>query len=103
MNYVVSATWIARADVEPEVAAALRELAAHTRMEPGNLAYIPYHDPADPTRFGIFEVYTDENAFAAHLDSPHFHQFAVGRALPLLDHRGRETFRTLIALPEHRK
>ena len=34
--------------------------------EPGNLRFDVLRDPADPTRFLIYEVFVDETAAAAH-------------------------------------
>jgi (4S)-4-hydroxy-5-phosphonooxypentane-2,3-dione isomerase len=92
---VLQAVWIATPGAEQAVQDALRELAEHSRGEPGNLAYIPYRDPDDPTYFGILEVYADEEARDAHLNSPHFRELALGIAIPLLAERRRHSYHTL--------
>jgi quinol monooxygenase YgiN len=33
-------------------------------------------DPAEPRRFILYEIYDDEDAFAAHLTSSHYQSFA---------------------------
>ena len=34
-------------------------------------------DPAEPRRFVLYEIYDDEDAFAAHLASSHYKSFAA--------------------------
>jgi quinol monooxygenase YgiN len=34
-------------------------------------------DPAEPRRFVLYEIYDDEEAFAAHLASSHYQNFAA--------------------------
>lgn len=95
MGFVVQATWTALPGHEREVRAALLELAARTREEPGNILYIPYEHPDDPARLGIFELYADEHAFQAHVESSHFQELALGRVVPLLAGRERVEGRTM--------
>ena len=40
--------------------------------EPGNLRFDLLRDPADPTRFVIYEVFADADAAAAHRMTPHY-------------------------------
>lgn len=40
--------------------------------EPGSLRFDVLRDPADPTRFVIYEVFVDEAAAAAHKATPHY-------------------------------
>ena len=39
--------------------------------EPGCLRFDVIQDAADPNRIWLYEVYTDEAAFQAHLQTPH--------------------------------
>ena len=41
-------------------------------LEPGNLRFDLLRDPADPTRFVIYEAYVDEASAAAHKTTPHY-------------------------------
>jgi quinol monooxygenase YgiN len=50
----------------------LTELAAATRLEPGNVTYTVHEDLAKPGQFHIFEIYRDEAAVDHHMASPHF-------------------------------
>ena len=95
MAYVVSATWTAEPGKEDVVLDAIGKLTPPSRQEPGNLYYQAYQDPAEPTVFRIFEVYTDEDAYAAHGASAHFAEYALGQAIPVLAKRERGFYRTI--------
>jgi quinol monooxygenase YgiN len=43
-----------------------------SRAEPGNLRWDVWQDQADPARFVLDELYTDNAAIAAHRQTPHF-------------------------------
>ena len=45
---------------------------ASTSNEPGCLRFDVYGDPADPNKFMFVEVYKDDEAFNAHMQTPHF-------------------------------
>jgi len=95
MAVVLSATWIAKPGEEETVRAALEQLSAPSREEPGNLYYQAYQDPAEPNVFRIFEVYADQDAVTAHTQYEHFTTWALGQAIPALEERRREFFETL--------
>jgi len=47
--------------------------AASLRDEPGCLAFDVHQDVSTPTRFYLYEIYTDEDAFrVAHRAAPHY-------------------------------
>jgi quinol monooxygenase YgiN len=89
MAFVIFAQYRVRAGEEARVANALRHMVAPTRAEPGNLDYQVFRDPKDPSLFVLFECYTDESAFEAHLTSPHFGSWLKGEVLPSLEDRVR--------------
>ena len=89
MEFVVIAQYRARAGEADRVAAALREMVAPTRAEPGNLDYQVFRDPADPSLFVLFERYADSGAFDAHRAAPHFATWLAGVVLPALAGRVR--------------
>jgi quinol monooxygenase YgiN len=95
MAFVCSATWIAKPGSESIVNDALQNLSPASRTEEGNIYYQAYQDPAEPSTFRIFEVYTDEAAFTAHAGYDHFKEYALGQAIPELAERRREFFETL--------
>jgi quinol monooxygenase YgiN len=89
MAFVCSATWTAQPGKEDVVRDALAELAPASRNEPGCSTYVVHTDPEQPSVFKIFEVYDDEAAFKAHGTYPHFQEYALGRAIPVLANRER--------------
>ncbi|MDV3443510.1 putative quinol monooxygenase [Pseudomonas otitidis] len=46
--------------------------ASSVRDEPGCLVFDVLRDRSDPDRVWLYEVYTDEAAFEAHMRTPHF-------------------------------
>jgi len=95
MAVVLSATWIAKPGEENTVLEALRNLAPASREEPGNVYYQAYQSPEEPNVFRFFEIYTDEDAVAAHAQYPHFRRWAIEQAIPALAERRRDLFQTL--------
>ncbi|WP_314612806.1 putative quinol monooxygenase [Streptomyces stackebrandtii] len=56
---------------EERVAELVKDYAVRVREEPGNLAFEVYTKESAPLAYWIFEVYTDEAAFRAHLAAPY--------------------------------
>jgi quinol monooxygenase YgiN len=94
MAYVVCAKWIAKAGEEEDVAEAIRHLIEPSRSEPGMLEYQCHRDPEDPRVFFLYERYTEEAAYQAHLDSPHFQEWGFGHGIPHLEDRERAFYVT---------
>jgi quinol monooxygenase YgiN len=95
MAYVVSATWIAEPGKEDVVLDAIEKLTPPSRAEEGNVFYQAYQDPADRSVFHLFEIYADEDAYAAHGASEHFAEFGHGLAIPVLAKRERAFYETI--------
>ncbi|WP_367402625.1 putative quinol monooxygenase [Kocuria marina] len=95
MAFVCSAIWTAKPGEEDTVRDALSHLSPAARQEPGNLYYQAYQSPEEPAVFRIFEVYTDEDAFTAHVSSEHFDQWGTSQAIPALAERAHKTYETL--------
>jgi quinol monooxygenase YgiN len=89
MEFVVIAQYRVRAGEEDKVEAALREMVAPTRAEPGNLDYQVFRDPGDPAFFVLYERYADAAAFDEHKASGHFATWLAGQVLPRLAGRVR--------------
>ncbi len=51
---------------------ATRENHEGSVREPGNLRFDVLHDPADPTRFLIYEAYVDAELAGAHKATAHY-------------------------------
>ena len=59
------------------------------REEPG-LEHLSINQRADDrSKFLFFEVFSDQAAFEAHQQTPHFRTMILEQALPLLQHRER--------------
>ena len=95
MAYVVSATWTAQPGQEGVVLDAIERLTPPSREEAGNRFYQAYQDPDEPGIFRLFEIYADEEAYAAHGASDHFKQYALEQAIPVLANRERAFFQTI--------
>ena len=88
----VTVTWEAKPGEADAVAEILRRMAEAVRSEPGTLMFWPHRSPTEDRLFFLYELYTDEAAFAAHQQTPHFKDFILGQALPKLARRERVQF-----------
>jgi (4S)-4-hydroxy-5-phosphonooxypentane-2,3-dione isomerase len=61
-------------------AAIIENARASREEEPGCRQFDVCRDPADPTVFFLYELYNDEAAIQAHLQSPHFLQMNAATA-----------------------
>jgi len=52
--------------------AAILENAAHSAKEPGILRFEVFQDTEDPTHFSLLEIYRDQGARDAHMQTEHF-------------------------------
>ena len=95
MAYVVAATWTCEPGKEDVVRDAIEKLTPPSRAEQGNVFYQAYQDPAEPSVFRLFEIYVDEDAYAAHGASEHFATYGLAQAIPVLTHRERAFYETL--------
>jgi quinol monooxygenase YgiN len=95
MAYIVNAVWTAQPGKEDVVRDAIEKLAPPSRMEPGCRFYQAYQSPEEPSVFRLFEIYDDEEAYAAHGASEHFAQYGLGQAIPVLASRERTFFETI--------
>ncbi len=60
------------------------------RVEPGVLVLYAVSEKDDPARIRVFEVYTSDDAYKTHLETPHFRKFrattdAMVKSRKLLD------------------
>jgi quinol monooxygenase YgiN len=68
----IMAILAARPGKAGELEALLSGMAPACRVEPGNLRWDIWRDQADATRFVLDELYQDNEAVAAHRQTPHF-------------------------------
>lgn len=74
--FVVIVFFEAKAAHAAEFKAAIAEnAAASVADEPGCQQFDVAQDPNDPSSFFLYEIYDDEAAFKAHLESDHFKHF----------------------------
>jgi quinol monooxygenase YgiN len=59
-----------------ELVELLRNLAGHSRREPGNLRWDLWQTQDDPETFVIDELYKDDAAVLTHRTTPHFTNYA---------------------------
>ena len=85
MELFIFARFHARDGQETAVAAALRDVVAPSRQEPGCLAIGAYRSTREPRLFYIHSRWIDEVAFETHAGLPHTVRF-VERMQPLIDH-----------------
>jgi quinol monooxygenase YgiN len=96
MGYVVAAHWRAKDGAQDRVAEIIEELTPLSRAEPGNRHYQAQRSTEDPRHFFLYEVYEDEAAYQAHMETEHFVRLAKEEAIPnLLESRERAFFETL--------
>lgn len=60
---------------EAFIAAVKDEMDESVRVEPGVLALYAVAEKDSPSRLKFFEIYADEAAYNAHLQSPHFRKY----------------------------
>jgi 4-carboxymuconolactone decarboxylase len=59
-----------------EYAALLKEEAeASVRLEPGVISIFPMFQKDNPTEIRILEIYASQEAYEAHLQTPHFKKY----------------------------
>lgn len=57
----------AKAGYADQLRKVIVELVRDVRQEPGCVTFVPYQQHSSPNRFYLYEVYTDLDAFKAHL------------------------------------
>src|SRR3954470_11477951 len=63
--------------LEGYTAAVREEMETSVRDEPGVLAIYAVAEKDNPSRLRFFEMYADEAAYRAHIDSPHFKKYVA--------------------------
>ena len=97
MAYVVAAHWRAKEGKEARLAELIEEITPPSRKEPGNLFYQAQRSVDDPRLFYLYEQYTDEATYQAHMDSEHFTRLVKDEAIPeLLEERQRAFYTTMV-------
>jgi quinol monooxygenase YgiN len=89
---VVTAFWKAKPEETEAVASILRRFMPQAQKEPGVRAFMIHRSKSEPSEFFFYEVFEDEDAFAAHQQTLHFKTLIAGEALPKLVKRERAQY-----------
>jgi quinol monooxygenase YgiN len=96
MAYVLNVRMTAREGEEERAAVLIRQLAAATQQEPGNIQWIGHRSVENPRTFMVYEQYRDEDAFKEHGQTEHFKTIGLEQLFPLMEgERERLFFETL--------
>ena len=87
MQLQAIARYVVAEENHDEVHDLLRELAAQSRLEPGNISFDIYENVEDRSRVVLLERYVSREAFALHRETSHFHSLVLGKIVPLLTER----------------
>jgi len=79
------------AQLESYNAAVKEEIETSVRVEPGVLAIYAVAEKNSPSKLRFFEMYTDEAAYNAHRDSPHFRKYVEATKDMILSRKLIET------------
>lgn len=63
------------AQLDKYTAAVKEEMEASVRTEPGVLGIYSVAEKDNPSKLRFFEIYADEAAYQAHIQSPHFRKY----------------------------
>jgi quinol monooxygenase YgiN len=81
--------WEAREGQDDAAAEIIARFAPEARKEPGLELLTVNRNATDPRQFLFYEVFTNEAAFEAHQQTPHFQTMILQDAIPRLSRRER--------------
>jgi quinol monooxygenase YgiN len=87
--------WEARDGEADAAAEIIARFAPEARKEPGLELLTVNRSTANPRQFLFYEIFTDEAAFEAHQQTPHFRTMILEEALPRLSKRERVQYTPL--------
>jgi quinol monooxygenase YgiN len=88
-------TWEARDGEADAAAEIIARFAPEARKEVGLELLTVNRSTANPAQFLFYEIFTDEAAFEAHQQTPHFRTMILEDALPRLSKRERVQYTPL--------
>jgi quinol monooxygenase YgiN len=95
MAYVVAAIWTAKEGQEETILDVIKKMTPLSRQEPGCVYYQAQRSPENPRVFFLYEQYTNEAGYEAHMATPHFERYVRGEAIPNLESRERAFYVTI--------
>lgn len=94
---VLVAKYIVKPGKGDAVDAALRRMAPLVKAgEPECTLYHANRAADNPDLFLLYEHYVDQAALVAHRETPHFKEIIEGTIVPLLKHRAREIYHSVV-------
>lgn len=95
MSVIVLARYLAEDAQADEVARLLTQYGPLVREELGCVGFVAARSAKEPTEFVLHEHYRNQDAFDAHVASPHYLEIARDRIRPLLAERSVEFYEAL--------
>jgi len=92
---LVVAQWEARDGEADKVAAILDRFLPEAQSDPGAKLFLIGRGKENPAQFLFYELFRDEAALKAHLESAYFKTYIADQALPLLAKRERAQYALL--------
>lgn len=90
-GFVVAIMLEAKEGEAEALAEILRVMTPPTMAEPGVKLFLPFRSPTNKSLFFVFELYVNEDGWAAHEATDHF-KLAVKELLPRVTRRERVPF-----------
>ena len=92
---LVVAQWEAKEGLADKVAAILDRFLPEAQSDPGAKLFLIGRNRDNPAQFLFYELFRDEAALKAHVESGYFKTYIAGQALPLLAKRERAQYALL--------
>jgi len=90
--FVLVARYYMNEGTEEQALELLKSVIPLARQELGCLTYTVNQSTDDPRQLMLFERYVDEAAFLVHLSTPYVQEIVLGKVVPMIEKRERETF-----------
>ena len=91
----LAVTWEAKEGEAETIATILRQMADAVKAEPGTLVFWVHRSTENNRLFFLYELYTGEEALAAHQQTEWFKKLVLAEALPRLVRRERLYFKPM--------
>jgi quinol monooxygenase YgiN len=92
---LVVAQWEAKEGQADKVASILDQFLPEAQKDPGAKLFLIGRNRDNPAQFLFYELFRDEAALKAHMESGYFKTYIAGQALPLLAKRERAQYALL--------
>ncbi|HTZ78777.1 MAG TPA: antibiotic biosynthesis monooxygenase family protein [Stellaceae bacterium] len=92
---LIVAQWEAKPGEADRIAEILRHFVPSAQKEPGVKLFLIGRGKENPAQYLFYELFENEDAFAAHQATEHFKTEILGKALPLLAKRERVQYALL--------